>query len=116
MSSIRVGGNSYDVDFIDGMIVSVKGYINKGIKNVEITYTVGYSECPDDFALYFKEYIRQSIKKRDEESSLPVGIKNKKIGDLSVTFMSPQEMILNQQAGPLASPEMQAIFNKYKAF
>lgn len=44
------------------------------------------------------------------------GIKSQKIGDLSVTYLSPEEIHAIAANSRVASPAMQAIFAKYKVF
>ncbi len=116
VSSIMEQWTAIELDYIDGYIVACKSPVRRGIKNVEITYTAWFSVVPDDFKEYFIAYIKELYDRKLALAAVPSGIKNKKIEDLSIAYMTPQEIVAGGSGGILATDAMQAIFNKYKVF
>jgi hypothetical protein len=103
----------YTLDFIDGAIVYLTSPVERGQKNIEISYVMGYAEVPKDFERYFLEYCKELRDNQEKQWDTEV-VKTKKLGDLSITYFAPSELANNGSI--LASPEMQNILKKYKNF
>lgn len=107
-------GSTYTVDFIDWYIIYITSELERGMKNIEISYVLWYASVPKDFERYFLEYCKE-LYNRDKITSDTAVVKTKKLGDLSVTFFSPSELI-ESGSSVLASDDMQKIILKYKHF
>lgn len=106
--------STYTVDFISGYEIYLLEEVYRWSKNIEISYVTGYSSVPKDFERYFLEYCKE-LYGRDKISSDTEAIKTKKLGDLSITFFSPSELITNGSS-VLDAPDMRKIIQKYKNF
>ncbi len=107
-------GFLYTVDFIDGYMIYLTTELERGMKNIEVSYTMGYDSVPKDFERYFLEYCKE-LYRRDQITSDTDVVKTKKLGDLSVTFFSPSELV-KSGSSDLDSPDMEKIIAKYKHF
>lgn len=116
VESVEVDGRRVEVRDIDGLTVILAGSVEKGRKNVKITYTAGFDGCPDDVKIFFEKFLADMVDTEKNASLIGSGIKSQKIGDLSVTYLSPEEFHSLGAGSRVSSPAMQEIFNKYKAF
>jgi len=107
-------GYAYTVDFIDWYMIYLTTELERGMKNIEVSYTMGYNTVPKDFERYFLEYCKE-LYQRDKIKNDTDVVKTKKLGDLSVTFFSPSELV-KYGSSVLDSPDMEKIMNKYKNF
>ena len=103
-------GSSYIVDTIERSVVYLTRQTDKWHKNIEITYTAGYTTVPLDLERYFLEYCKALY--TIAHATDTKFTKTKKLGDLSITYFSPSEI----SSDILARPDMVAILRKYKNF
>lgn len=116
VESVRVGGYEHRVHAIDWLCVELARIVPKWRKNVEITYTAGFEVVPQDFCIFFSKFLREICVQEEAIKALPAGVKSQKIGDLSVVYLSPAELISVGMGASLETPSMRAIFQKYKVF
>lgn len=116
VESVEADGRKVGVKAIDGLTVMLSSVVEKGRKNVKITYTAGLDECPDDVKIFFEKFLADMVDAEKNASLIGSGIKSQKIGDLSVTYLSPEEFHSLRDGARVSSPAMQEIFNKYKVF
>lgn len=116
VESVEVDGRRIEIRDIDGLTVILAGSVEKGRKNVKITYTAGFDKCPDDIKIFFEKFLADMVDAEKNASMLANGVKSQKIGDLSVTYLSPEEFHSLGSGARVSSPAMQEIFNKYKVF
>lgn len=112
------------VDFVDGYIILLKNHLPKKKKSVLVEYMAGYKEAPAELAeiatTIAKEFIAENFSEiTKNEAVLPNKIKQKQLGDLSITYFSNSEMNKNNKniiLGLNDSVEMEKIFDKYRDF
>lgn len=105
---------TYTCDYIEGYMVYLTSDTYRGVKNIEITYKKGYKSVPLDFEMYFLEFCKENYLKNKISNPDAKIVKNKKIGDLSVTYFSPTELI--STGSGLGTPSMRDILSRYKNF
>lgn len=105
--------SAYTVDFIDGAIIYLTSVVERGQKNIEISYVMWYATVPVDFERYFHHYCKELLNDQEQSDDTEV-VKTKKLWDLSVTYFSPSELASNGSI--LGKPEMERILKKYKNF
>lgn len=82
-----------EYDFVDWFVVYLIDKVDRGTKNVRVTYDVWYAdgEIPLDFEQFFLRYVSEMI-----QTNLPNSedkeIKTKKLDGLSITYFSPNEL------------------------
>lgn len=103
----------YTLDFIDWATVYLTSSVERGQKNIEISYTMWYATVPEDFERYFIEYCKELLNEEEKQWDTEV-VKTKKLGDLSITYFSPSELANNGSL--LSSPLFQNVLRKYKNF
>lgn len=110
----RKSGRSLEIDFYEGYVIYMVDEVDRGIKNLEVTYAIWYETVPADFEAYFLEYCKILYQKSLILDPNKV-VQNKKIDDLSVTYFSPTELVAKWEAS-LSAPHMQKILKKYRNF
>lgn len=99
------------VAFIEGPVVHLERCIPKGVKNVAIEYTRGYSEIPWDMKSFFLKYCKEM---RGIDKNWDNNISSKKVEGLQVSYFSPSEIIAAKKENPLK--DFASILKKYKNF
>ena len=106
-------GESQDIVvlFVDGSIVHLDRMIPKWNKNAEIVYKRWFDSVPIDMKTFFLKYCSEMyIIQRNWEDN----IKTKKIEWLSITYLSPSEIIEGKKSDTLS--DFWSILKKYKNF
>lgn len=88
VSSLAIDSITYeDSDFVfysEGKIKLTDGSVfTKGNQNVEISYTAGYSQIPEDVQLCCVELVAMKFKEIDSDR---IGVTSQSFGDQSVSF------------------------------
>ncbi len=107
-------GHVIELDFFDGRVIWAKEIMDCGMKNIQITYKLGYTEVPKDLEEYFLEYCKVLYQRSLIKNPFWV-VESKKIDDLSINFLSPAELMAQSEKF-LSRPEMKAVIKKYRNF
>jgi hypothetical protein len=97
--------------FIDGSIIHTDRKVQKGNRNVLISYERGYSSVPDDIKQFFLRYCKEM---KDIQIDPTKVVSSKKVEGLAVNYFSPGEIISAKRENSLM--DYATILKKYKNF
>lgn len=113
VQKITDGRHTYAVDFIDGHMIALDHAAPKGIKNMVIHYRAGFAQVPEDFRIYFVHFLKSMVQMSEASENILYGVQSQRIGDTSVTYLTPDQLANTQAGTVLNSPAMQKILAKY---
>lgn len=112
---------SYVLDLIDGYILYLETNIPKWVKNVTVTYKIGFSDIPKDIESICLDLCvilsnQACITWTNTEKLIDKNIKTQKLWSLSITYFGDKERKLNPFEKLDPSKNIDKILNKYKSF
>ncbi len=110
VASVNVLPESYEipVDFIESSVIYLTENTPRGRRNIEITYTKGYTEVPDDMERFFLQYCRELYNMQSSADTEVV--KSQSLGGgLSLSYFSPSELQERMV-------QLDSVIQKYKNF
>ena len=113
VQKITDGRHTYAVDFIDGHMIALDHAVPKGLKNMVVHYRAGFAQVPEDFRMYFMYFLKSMVQMAEASESIPYGVQSQRIGDTSVTYLTPDQLANTQAGAVLNSPALQKILAKY---
>lgn len=113
VQKITDGRTNYSLDYIDGHIVALQQTAPKGIKNMVVHYRSGFTQVPEDFRMYFAYFLKSMVQMSEASENMPYGVQSQRIGDTSVTYLTPEQLADTQAGAVLNSPALQKILVKY---
>lgn len=85
----------------------------KGLKNIVVHYRAGFAQVPEDFRVYFAYFLKSMVQMSEASENIPYGVQSQRIGDTSVTYLTPDQLANTQAGAVLNSPALQKILAKY---
>lgn len=113
VQKITDGRHTYAVDFIDGHMIALDHAAPKGLKNMVVHYRAGFAQVPQDFRMYFAYFLKSMVQMSEANDTIPYGVQSQRIGDTSVTYLTPDQLANTQAGAVLNSPALQKILAKY---
>lgn len=123
--SVTADNQDVEVDFIDGYIIYLKKNFPKKKKSIVVRYMAGYKNPPAELTEIAKNISREIVAENfsdivKKDSALPNTIKQKQLGDLSITYFSNSEMRKNSKNALVGldgnGEQLEKIFAKYRTF
>lgn len=112
---------SYDLDFIDGYILYLDVNVPKWIKNITVTYEIGFIDVPADIKSICLDLCvilsnNAGITWSNTEKLIDKNIKTQKLWSLSITYFGENEKNLNPFEKLNPGKNIDKALNKYKSF
>jgi hypothetical protein len=112
---------SYDLDVIDWYILYLENNVPKWIKNITVSYEVGFTAIPADIKSICLDLCvilsnHAWIIWTNTEKLIDKNIKTQKLWSLSITYFGENEKRLNPFEKLSPSKNIDKILNKYKSF
>lgn len=112
---------SYDLDVIDWYILYLEKNVPKWIKNITVSYEVGFTAIPADIKSICLDLCvilsnHAWIIWTNTEKLIDKNIKTQKLWSLSITYFGENEKRLNPFEKLSPSKNIDKILNKYKSF
>lgn len=121
VSIIDKNNISYDLDFIDWYILYLDINTPKWIKNITVSYDVGFTYIPADIESICLDLCvilsnQAWIIWTNTEKLIDKNIKTQKLWSLSITYFGDNEKKLNPFEKLSPSKNIDKVLNKYKSF
>ena len=78
-----------------------------------VHYRAGFAQVPEDFRTYFAQFLKSMVQMSEASDNMPYGVQSQRIGDTSVTYLTPDQLANTQAGAVLNSPALQKILAKY---